>query len=206
VTLRPLLAAALVLALVACGGEEPPIETVHTAVAYEHVPSGLVFPLEVGPFARTNVYPGRAGLDGVIVGYAHMMPTGPMLVTVTLEASPPATVQPATIDPACRQLFAQRKDDIAKSNAAVKWLEDKDVTLTIAGGSHPAMMTAFDYEFRGNPVRGFLFVTCHLNGKWTLHYRVTSPRDPQVGQAVAGFIAALPAQLAPAGRAEGTLK
>jgi len=206
VTLRLILAAAFALALVACASEEPPVDTVVTTIAYEHVPSGFVFPLDVGPFTRTNVYPGRAGSDGVIVGYAHMMPTGPMLITVTLEASPPVTAQPATIDPACRQLFAQRRDDIAKSNAAVKWLEDRDVTLNIVGDSRPAMMVAFDYEFRGNPVRGFLFITCNLNGKWTLHYRVTSPRDPQVGQAVASFIAALPAQLAPAGKAEETSK
>lgn len=185
----------MAVALGACSTEEPPVNTVRTTVAYEHVPSGFVFPLEVGPFLRADVRAGAPGSDRIIVGYAHKAPAGPLpIITVTLEPSPPATAQPATIDPACRQLFAQRKDDIGKSNAAVKWLEDKDVTLTIAGSSHPAMMTAFDYEFRGNPVRGFLFVACHLNGKWALHYRVTSERDPQVGQTVAAFMAALPAQ------------
>ena len=95
---------ALAAALVGCGGPESPApatrtEPVATGVAYQHVPSGMLFPPKIGGFERTNVYPGRAGSDGVTVGYAFLTPSGPMLVTVTIEASPPgsAATNPVTI-------------------------------------------------------------------------------------------------------------
>lgn len=182
------------LALGACASDEPPVATVRSTVAYQHVPSGMVFPTEVGPFARTNVYPGRAGSDGVIVGYAHMAPSGPMLITVTVEASPPRSEDVAAIDPACREIFEKRKDDIGKSNAQVKWLDSRDTRITLAGQSQPAQLAAFDYEFRGTPMRGYLVIACHVGGSWTLHYRATVPRDPDAGQILANFMAALPIQ------------
>jgi len=180
-----------VLALAGCGTDEP-VQIVRTDTAYQHVPSGAIFPTQVGRFVRTNVYPGRASTEGVIVGYAQMTPSGPMLITVTLEASPPVTPQPAVIDPACRELFARRKDDIGKSNTAVKWLDERDTRVTLAGQSQPAQLVSFDYDFRDNPMRGYLFVACNVAGSWTVQYRATTPRDPNVGQVIAGFIAALP--------------
>jgi hypothetical protein len=182
-----------VLALAGCGGEEkPPVQTVPTNTAYQHVASGAIFPTQVGPFARTNVYPGRTGSEGVIVGYAQITPTGPMLITVTLEASPPATQEAAAIDPSCREVYARRKDDIAKSNVAVKWLDERDTRVTLAGQSQPVQLVSFDYDFQSYPMRGYLFVACHVAGSWTLQYRVTTARDPGAGQVIARFIAALP--------------
>jgi len=191
--MRRSLAVVAALALGACSSDEPP-EPVPANVAYQHVPSGLVFPTQVGPFMRTSVHPGRNGSDGVIVGYAHMTPKGPMLITVTLEASPPPAQAAPAIDPGCREIFGQRKADIAKSNTALKWLEDRDTRITLAGESQPAQIVSFDYEFRGTPVRGYLFVACHVGGRWTLQYRVTAPRDPPAGQTIASFMAVLPAQ------------
>jgi hypothetical protein len=190
-----------VLAALALGGcaEEPAIETVRTTTAYQHVPSGMVFPTDVGPFARTNVYPGRAGSDGVVIGYAHMAPSGPMLITVTVERGAPPTQEAAVIDPACRAAFDARKTDIEKSNSAVKWLESRDTSVTLEGRSRPAQVAAFDYDFRGTPVRGFLVVACRVDGDWTLQYRATMPRDPDAGQTLASFMAVLPAR-APTGQ------
>jgi len=184
-------AALAILALAGCAADEP-VQTVRTDAAYQHVPSGAIFPTQIGRFVRTNVYPGRAGTDGVIVGYAQMTTSGPMLITVTLEASPPVTQQPAAIDPACRELFARRKDDIGKSNVAVKWIEERDTRVTLAGQSQPAQLVSFDYDFRDNPMRGYLFVACNVAGSWTVQYRATTPREPNLGQVIAGFIAALP--------------
>jgi hypothetical protein len=190
--MRRLVAAVAALTLAGCAMEEPSVQTVPITTAYQHVPSGAIFPTQVGPFARTNIYAGRAGSEGVIVGYARMTPSGPMLITVTLEASPPATQEAALIDPSCREAFARRKDDIAKSNTAVQWLDERDTRVTLAGESQPALLISFDYDFRGAPMRGYLFAACHIAGSWTLQYRVTTPRDPNVGEVIAGFIAALP--------------
>lgn len=190
--MRRAFAAAAALALGACAAEEPAVQTVSTTTAYQHVPSGAIFPTRVGPFVRTNIYPGRAGSQGVIVGYAQMTPSGPMMITVTLEESPPRTQEAAVIDSSCREVYARRKDDIAKSNTAVKWLDERDTSVTLAGDSQPVQLVSFDYDFRGTAMRGYLFVACHIAGSWTLQYRVTTPRDPEVGEAIAGFIAALP--------------
>ena len=199
---------ALAAALVGCGGPESPApatrtEPVATGVAYQHVPSGMLFPPKIGGFERTNVYPGRAGSDGVTVGYAFLTPSGPMLVTVTIEASPPGSVDAEAIDPACREVFERRKADIGTSNAQVKWIEEKDVALRLAGETQPMMTTAFDFEFRGEPMRGYLYLACHVGGAWSLHYRATAPRDPKMAEIVTGFVAALPGgKLHPAASAE----
>jgi hypothetical protein len=189
-------AAAVVAAflVVACGSSEPPVRTerVSTGIAYQHVPSGMTFPPNVGGFERTTVYSGRAGSDGVVVGYAYLTPSGPMLITVTVEASAPRAPVVDAIDPGCREAFAKRKADIGSSNANVRWLEEKDTPVRIAGGVHPALMASFDYDFRGDPMRGYLYVACHLAGAWSLQYRVIAPRDPKTAEVAAAFIAALP--------------
>ena len=185
-------AALATLALAGCGAEEPAVRTVQATTAYQHVPSGAIFPTQVGPFVRTNIYPGRPGTEGVIVGYAQMTPSGPMVIRVTLEESPPVTQQAAVIDPACRDVFIRSRDDIGTSNTAVKWLDERDTRVTLAGESQPAQLVSFDYDFRDAPMRGYLFVACNIAGSWTLQYRATTPRDPNVGQIIAAFIAALP--------------
>jgi hypothetical protein len=190
------LSAALAAAflVVACGPDEPPVATerVPTGVAFEHIPSGMTFPPKIGGFERTTVYRGRAGSDGATIGYAYLAPSGPMLITVGIEASPPRAEATEPIDPACRDAFVKRKSDIGASNANVKWLEEKESPVRIAGGMHPALTTAFDYDFRGEPQRGYLYVSCHVGGAWTLQYRVIAPRDPRTAEVAAAFIAALP--------------
>jgi hypothetical protein len=190
------LSAALAAAffVVTCGPAEPPVATerVATGVAFEHVPSGMMFPPMIGGFERTTVYRGRAGSDGAVIGYAYLAPSGPVLITVSIEASPPRTQPSEPIDPACREAFASRKGDIGASNANVKWLDEKEAPVRVAGGMHPALMTAFDYDFRGDPQRGYLYVACHVGGAWTLQYRVIAPRDPRTADVAAAFMAALP--------------
>jgi hypothetical protein len=187
-------ASAATVLVVACSSDEPPVRTerVPLGVAYQHIPSGMTFPPNVGGFERTNVYRGRAGSDGVIVAYAYLASSGPMIVRVTVEASPPQATQDEAIDPACREVFARGKSDIGNSNANVKWLEEKEMPLRVAGGLHPALMTSFDYEFRGEPQRGYLYIACHVGGAWSLQYRVIAPRDPKSADVAAAFIAALP--------------
>jgi hypothetical protein len=193
-SLRFFAALAVASLVVACGGAEPPVATerVPTGVAFEHVPSGMMFPPNIGGFERTTVYRGRAGSEGAVVGYAYLAPSGPMLITVGIEASPPRMEASEPIDPACREAFAKRKADIGASNANVKWLEDKEAPVRVAGGMHPALMTAFDYEFRSDPQRGYLYMSCHVGGAWTLQYRVIAPRDPRTAEVAAAFMAALP--------------
>jgi hypothetical protein len=192
--LRFVAASAATVLVVACASDEPPVSTerVPVDVAYQHISSGMTFPPVVGGFERTTVYRGRAGSDGAVVGYAYLAPSGPMLVTVTVEASPPRAPAPDAIDPGCREGFAKRKADIGDSNANVKWLEEKETPLRLAGGLHPALMTSFDYDFRGEPQRGYLYVACHVGGAWTLQYRIIAPRDPRTAEVAAAFIAALP--------------
>ena len=180
--------------VVACGPAEPPVATERVAngVAFEHISSGMTFPPSIGGFERTTVYRGRAGSDGAVVGYAYLAPSGPMLITVSIEASPPRAQTSEPIDPVCRDAFAKRKSDIGASNANVKWLEEKEAPVRVAGGMHPALMTAFDYDFRGDPQRGYLYISCHVGGAWTLQYRVIASRDPRTAEVAAAFMAALP--------------
>jgi hypothetical protein len=162
--------------------EKPDTQPLEHHGSYVHAASGMVFPTDVGPFQRRNIYP-QAG-DELDISYGSLSSIGPILITITLAPAP-------TQDNACRTEFDNRKQEIVAATTSGRWVDEGNLFLAAGGANYGGWMTSVDLMLGRSPVRGYVYVFCAKD--WLLSYRITGPRGEPAQHLIEDFLAAMPA-------------
>lgn len=153
-----------------------------------HRESGISFPQRVGDLQRTRVV--RYDKDGrdVSANYdstdrllrlfatVYVYPAPPL----TVIGSPPEVVAQARSGLAERE-FARNKLEILRNQSGAKLIEEREATHSEGGKTHHGAVAIYEYNYSFGgpevPVRSYLYLFCNVDGKWSIKYRFTHPRD-----------------------------
>lgn len=183
--------------LTGCPGPSPQYLTRPEAISvsgpYVHQPSGFSFPQIAGEFVRSTVH--KYDALGQNVSVAYNLTDQSRLIAATIYVypspsitsigSPPSVVQAAR-GQLCNQEFNARPQEImaAHPNARPKDTPGRSTNAA----SHYSL---FEYEevFANvrQPLLSELELSCYVNDKWTVKYRITYPRTLSVEREVQGL-------------------
>ncbi len=154
---------------------------------YRHIPSGMMFPVEVGSFKRGEIrHYVSEGLN-VGVGYNLENPHRPIAATVYVYPMI-STASPDNL----RFNFEEAKRTISLLHKNAKLVKENPATLKQSGATYSGFMASFEYEdkFAGfyQPVTSHLYLFCDKNGKWEIKYRFTHPKDVDASQNIEEFM------------------
>lgn len=200
----------LILALGACRTTQAPPYTPHAVQApqgqaYIHVNSGMVFPVNVGPFTRAGVTRFSENAYDESVGYnAHATaPGSEIAATVYVYPAPPLRSYgspPEVIASARRQLcaynFSNARLDIERANPDATLISSAEAVLHNGGAMHHGFQAHYNFTARrfamrdAVPVRSELYVFC-ASERWLVKYRFTYPAEYDASPHIDAFLRGL---------------
>lgn len=160
----------------------PRPEPIQSTGSYTHEPSKIAFPTVVGDFQRSRIY--QYDVEGKNVGVAYNLSdrTKPVAVTVYVHPSPsivsigsPESVIKTAQETMCQREFETTKQEIMAAHANASHIESD------TSNGFQNLLARFEYEevFAGKQqsLTSLLELSCYMNDKWNIKYRVTYPRS-----------------------------
>lgn len=168
---------------------------------YIHFGSGMVFPVEVGPFTRAGVtryaengsnesvgYNFTAGPGAEIAATFYVYPPPPL----TSIGSPPEVIAEAQAY-LCASDFGQARVEIERAHPRARLLSSGEAVLPNAGKTHHGYQAHYNFTSarfatrQAVPVRSELYVFC-ASERWLVKYRFTYPADYDASPRIAAFM------------------
>ena len=157
--------------------------------SYIHQPSGIMFPVRTGEFQRMAIYQFDAEGQHISVGYNRSVAGKPVAVTVYVYPSPsiksfgsPQSVIDGTRSELCQHEFAAHQYEITNIHPDARLIRDETSQRDNQG--YQKLFARFSYEdtFAGMPqaLWSELQLSCYINDKWDIKYRVTYPQNTAV--------------------------
>ncbi|MDX6749157.1 hypothetical protein SH611_05000 [Geminicoccaceae bacterium 1502E] len=166
---------------------------------YVHGPSGMAFPLEVGPFQRGRLTRyDAAGLD-VGAGYEARSEAGPVAATVFVYpapsvmsfGSPPGVAEGAKAG-MCGRQYEDARDDAARGLKGARLVAEEPAAAPHGESLVFGRMAAFEAAGRDGPIRSVLYLYCSRQSPWAMKYRFTGTEEALQAAPVEAFMAGLP--------------
>jgi hypothetical protein len=183
--------------LTGCSGPSPQYLTRPEAISvsgpYVHQASGFSFPVIAGEFVRGSVQ--KYDAQGQDISVAYNLTDRSRLIAATIYVypsppiisigSPPSVIQTVRSH-LCNQEFNTRMQEIMAAHPNARPVDTSGQPASTA--EH---FSLFEYEevFANvrQPLLSELELSCHVNDKWTVKYRITYPRDLSVEYEVQGL-------------------
>jgi len=189
------------LALLLCGCPSPR-QSLPSPVAFageRHNASGINFPLRVGTLQRTGVTRYDKAGDDIGAGYDSTDRLLRLFATVYVYPSPPLTSigSPQDVVNQARSHLAENeyertKLEIVNQHPDAKLIEQRQVAHNDSGMTYHGALAIYEYNFSFGgppvPVRSYLYLFCYFDGKWSIKYRFTHPKDVDAQGAIEAFL------------------
>ena len=167
-------------------------EAISSTGTFTHIPSGFTFPISVGEFQRAGIY--KNDVEGKNIGVSYNLTNSfkPITVTIYIYLAPSITSIGSLISVIetaranlCRQEFEARKQEIMTVYPNAKQISSNMATAGAKTISVHNLSTYFEYEeIFSNVVQPELELSCYINDKWNVIYRVTHPKSLSVEQEI----------------------
>ena len=163
-------------------------ETISIAGTYVHQPSGFTLPVAAGEFVRASIYKYDAEGKNIGVAYNLTNASKPIAATVYIYPSPsitsigsPASVIETAQTHLCNQEFGAQQQEIIAAHPNAKKVNSGVATSGSSVSGIHNLSAHFEYEEIFASIRQPLFseleLSCYINDKWNVKYRVTYPKS-----------------------------